>query len=227
MTSPNRKDVVMSSGSVVFWSRRYTVNGRYFVPVQCGMCKNERIVSTSGINEGFTGLCKECGYISKRKFNRDSIEVLSSGSVIYWNKVFYKNGRRRVPIECGGPFCGGGVRDVAVHTTAADNFTGMCRKCAHAFDRSGTWTGGRKNSVEGYVLIKLPSNHSMYVMANSDGYVLEHRLVVALAIGRALTSDEIVHHKNGIKSDNRLENLELLQRDQYHPGYKTSQDTPS
>ncbi len=222
MTSPNRKNVVMPNGSVIFWSRRSSVDGRYFVPVKCGVCKIERAVNTLGIHEGFTGLCKECGFVSRRKFNRDSIQILSSGSIIYWNDVFYSNGRRRVPIKCGGPFCGGSIRDVAVHTTDADDFTGMCRKCAHAFDRSGTWTGGRKKNVDGYVLVKLASNHPMFEMVNSDGYVLEHRLVVALAIGRALTSDEIVHHKNGIKSDNRLENLELLQKNQYHPGYKPS-----
>lgn len=43
----------------------------------------------------------------------------------------------------------------------------------------------------------------------SDGWPLQHRAVFAAAIGRALREDEHVHHKNGIKTDNRLENLEL------------------
>lgn len=45
--------------------------------------------------------------------------------------------------------------------------------------------------------------------ANKAGKILEHRLVMALHIGRPLTKDETVHHINGDRQDNRLENLEL------------------
>ena len=46
--------------------------------------------------------------------------------------------------------------------------------------------------------------------------VKEHRLVVEQHVGRYLRHDEIVHHINGIKSDNRLENLQLMTKSEHH-----------
>jgi hypothetical protein len=65
--------------------------------------------------------------------------------------------------------------------------------------------GYRYTDSDGYVRVM----QRAHPMANAKGYVPEHRLVMADGLGRPLRRSESVHHRNGDKSDNRLENLEL------------------
>jgi len=80
---------------------------------------------------------------------------------------------------------------------------------------TSNWKGGRRLSSDGYIRICQSSHPN----ANRGGYVLEHRLVMEKKLGRYLTKDEMVHHTNGIRDDNRPENL-LLENKKTHPtGY--------
>ena len=85
----------------------------------------------------------------------------------------------------------------------------LCRKCCHRCERSGKWKGGRNHNTAGYITVMLHPSDFYYSMVDRGNYVLEHRLVMAKHLGRCLHSWEVVHHKNHIKTDNRIENLSL------------------
>ena len=63
-----------------------------------------------------------------------------------------------------------------------------------------------KHHSQGYNLVYYPNHPAKDV----SGYVLEHRVVMESHLGRFLFPDEIVHHLNGNKADNRIENLQLM-----------------
>lgn len=87
----------------------------------------------------------------------------------------------------------------------------LCRErmiAAHKGRRSFAWKGGRYIDNHGYVMIWNPS-HPNAKGGRDKSYVAEHRMVMSNHIGRPLLRTEQVHHINGDRSDNRIENLEL------------------
>ena len=75
------------------------------------------------------------------------------------------------------------------------------------------WKGGRKKTDKGYILVYQPTHPNQV-----KRYIPEHRLIMEKFLGRYLRLEEIVHHKNGIKDDNRLENLLLTVKNKnWHP----------
>lgn len=86
------------------------------------------------------------------------------------------------------------------------------RAAARPMELNGRWKGGRAVDSDGYVLIKRPDHPN----ANNNGYVREHRLVIEAAVGRYLEAHEEVHHVNGLKHDNRPDNLILFENHGAH-----------
>lgn len=72
-----------------------------------------------------------------------------------------------------------------------------------------SWKGGRHTDKNGYIWVNA-KDHPMSSMVTKRGYVLEHRLVMAEFLGRVLHPWESVHHRNAIRSDNRIQNLQLV-----------------
>ena len=74
-----------------------------------------------------------------------------------------------------------------------------------------------KQNKQGYVLVKCPDHPD----SDKPGNVKEHRLVVEKFIKRYLSKEEVVHHINLVKSDNRISNLMVFQSNKDHMKFHT------
>jgi len=80
------------------------------------------------------------------------------------------------------------------------------------------WNGG-KTKHKGYILVA----QSGHLYKNNRGYVREHRLVMEKHLGRYLQPEEVVHHINKNKTDNRIENLKLFPTNKEHMEFHYAQ----
>ena len=74
-------------------------------------------------------------------------------------------------------------------------------------EHAPVWKGGKRIGPGGYIMVRYEGHPN----SPKSGYVMEHRLVMEQNLGRLLRSEETVHHINGDRADNRIENLQLRQ----------------
>ena len=87
-------------------------------------------------------------------------------------------------------------------------------------ENNPNWKGGR--SVGEYIYIRCPDHPH----CNWAGYVLEHRLVMEKHLGRYLRSKEVVHHRDGNKHNNGIENLQLFASNGKHLAFELKGKCP-
>ena len=115
---------------------------------------------------------------------------------------YFSRGRRRAIGEAACEECGTTFRFWAKATAHNPN-----RFCSQACGLRSLGNGGRRRTGHGYVYLLQPDHPS--IAHSKTKYVAEHRLVMEAHLGRYLKREETVHHRNGIRDDNRIENLEL------------------
>lgn len=128
----------------------------------------------------------------------------------FWGNKRSKDGLRSKCIDC----CRIGYQELKVSrnnrcpdcNTLISPYRSRCGSCSNFGERSPRWKSGREKDPKGYIVLtgmqKVPGSRK-------GGQMPEHKYLMQQDLGRPLTSDETVHHKNGIRNDNRLDNLEL------------------
>jgi endogenous inhibitor of DNA gyrase (YacG/DUF329 family) len=70
------------------------------------------------------------------------------------------------------------------------------------------WKNGKQKTANGYIKVRTGKTDKGTIKYGA----MEHRIIMEKHLGRKLSRNELVHHKNGIKDDNRIENLEIVLR---------------
>lgn len=144
-------------------------------------------------------ICQTCGKPFSIVAARKSAKYCSSAC---YNATRHAGKIERVCPRCGKTFlCTPSRVAKAKNVHCSNKCAGMTYKEQHL----GRYNGGRTTS-RGYVLIKMPEHHA----ANPNGYVPEHRYVMEEHLGRPLRRDEQVHHRDGNKANNAIENLQIV-----------------
>ncbi len=144
------------------------------------------------VNLARHGICPECN-----KFLYLSAKICRN----CYRKRKQNNSQQ---IECACA-CGKLIPSLRVDGVEKKYYIGHNDKFQKTGSQSPFWKGGITKHPRGYIKIYKPEHPN----SDRDGYIFEHRVIMEQYLGRLLTKDEIVHHINGIKTDNRIENLQL------------------
>lgn len=155
--------------------------------------------------------CEHCGKAATRRKGSESAHMFCSREC-YWRsdyrtEVVGAHNRQRNPNALQTVPCENCGTDVTRYISSAGKQSFCSRQCR--------WENRKKPHARqikgGYVLVYVGRD---YPNSIKSGHIFEHRKVMQDILGRPLLPEENVHHKNGVKDDNRPQNLELWTRSQ-------------
>lgn len=187
-------------------SKKRSNRGEIYYKCKCS-CGTVRNVKACHLKSGGSKSCGCYVKIKMSEINRIDISNQRFGSLIAKKRVKDKktghSNKWLCKCDCGNTV----IVSTGTLRRGKHKSCGCMRKGAN----SHFWKGGRRKTNYGYILYHNPNHPN----SNSLGYVFEHRLEMENKIGRFLLDTEEVHHKNGIRDDNNIDNLELWSKS--HP----------
>jgi hypothetical protein len=199
---PRLKDLTgFRIGRLVVLKRLPNRNYQRYWLCKCD-CGNEKEIYGGNLTRA-NQPTRSCGCYNKEQStinNRKDLTGKRFGRLVAIRRVEAENGRK-IKWECICD-CGNKTTAITYYLTSGKKIS--CRKCTGGKNHP-SWKGGRQETKAGYILVYCKG----HPFADKNNRIFEHRLAMEEKLGRHLLPNENVHHKNGIRSDNRIENLEL------------------
>ena len=187
-------------------------------------CGREKVIIATNVT---TGRTVSCGCVAVLC---ESLPIKQGDVFGFWTVLgdgeekISKGGhiRRTKKCQC---ICGK-VKDVDINSLR-DKTSRSCGCMNHFFQKPKPHQG-KPLIVHGYRVIYKPDHKYATKWVCGPGFVFEHRYVMECFLGRSLRADEHVHHKDGNKLNNSLDNLEVLSREDHarlhHPKTRKKRD---
>lgn len=173
----------------------------WLVKCDCGITKNINIRSVACADG-----VKSCGCLaSSITSKRSAKDITGQRSGMITAVSAHSTQRNQILWKCLCD-CGNVTFATTANITQKRKTSCGCKFKTYRGENHHKWKGGRKTASGGYIHVFAPDHPNAH---KSGGYVLEHRLVMEQKVGRYLLPNENVHHLNGVRTDNRIENLEL------------------